>query len=126
MQLGNEGERTMAGEQLIELMNSRGGTDSDYSDIVYGKVLNTDPLEIQLSNQMILTESFLVLGRHVTKHREQVKVFSHQDRIDDKTGNRPDVVEDIEIDESLKSGDHVVLIRSDGGQQFYVLAKAGD
>ena len=55
-----------------------------------------------------------------------IKVFSHQDTIDDKTGNRPDVIEDIEIDESLKSGDHVVLIRSDGGQQFYVLAKAGD
>lgn len=107
-------------------MNAKGGTDSDYSDIVYGKVISTDPLKIQTSNQMILSESFLVLGRSVTKHKERIRVLSHSDTIGEVSGNRPDVLETIEIDGSLQTDDEVTMIRFDGGQQFYVLERRND
>lgn len=116
----------MAGEQLLELMNGKGGKDSDYSDIVYGKVISTEPLKIQTSNQMILSESFLVLGRSVTKHKERIRVLSHSDIIGEVSGNRPDVMETIEIDGSLQTDDEVTMIRFDGGQQFYVLERRND
>lgn len=116
----------MAGEQLLELINAKGGNDSDYSDIVYGKVISTDPLKIQTSNQMILSESFLVLGRQVTKHEERIRVLSHSDTIGEVSGNRPDVMETIEIDGSLQIDDEVTMIRFDGGQQFYVLERRND
>ncbi|APX72720.1 DUF2577 domain-containing protein [Companilactobacillus allii] len=116
----------MAGEQLLELMNSKGGNESDYSDIVYGKVISIDPLKIQTSNQMILSESFLVLGRQVTKHKEHIRVLSHFDSIGEASGTRPDVSEAIEIDGSLQVDDEVTMIRFDGGQQFYVLERSKD
>lgn len=107
-------------------MNGKGGKDSDYSDIVYGKVISTEPLKIQTSNQMILSESFLVLGRSVTKHKERIRVLSHSDIIGEVSGNRPDVMETIEIDGSLQTDDEVTMIRFDGGQQFYVLERRND
>lgn len=108
------------------MMNSKGGNDSDYADVVYGKVINIDPLKIQTSNQMILTESFLVLGRNVMKHKERIKVLSHSDTIGEVSGNRPNVIETIEIDDSLQVDDEVTMIRFDGGQQFYVLERRND
>lgn len=116
----------MAGEQLLGMMNSKGGNESDYADIVYGKVISSDPLKIQTSNQMILSESFLVLGRQVTKHQERIRVLAHHDSIGDTSGNRPDVFETIEIDGTLKDGDSVVMIRFNGGQQFFVLERTND
>lgn len=107
-------------------MKAKGGKDSDYSDIVYGKVISTDPLKIQTSNQMILSESFLVLGRSVTRHKERITVLSHSDTIADVSGTRPNVVETIEIDGSLQVDDEVMMIRFDGGQQFYVLERRND
>jgi len=116
----------MAGEQLLNMMNSKGGKESDYADIMYGKVISADPLKIQTSNQMILSESFLVLGRQVTKHQERIKVLSHHDQIQDISGNRPDVSEVIEIDGTLKKDDQVIMIRFNGGQQFFVLERTND
>lgn len=44
----------MAGEKLLKAIHSRGGNDSDYADIVFGTVVSTAPLKIQISNQMTL------------------------------------------------------------------------
>ena len=108
------------------MMNSKGGKKSDYADIMYGKVIEDNPLKIQTSNQMILSESFLVLGRQVTKRKERVKILSHFDQIGEISGNRPDVEETVEIDGTLIKGDEVVMIRFDGGQQFFVLERSND
>ncbi|RHW49726.1 hypothetical protein DS831_06070 [Bombilactobacillus bombi] len=117
----------MAGEQLLNMINSRGGKQSDYTDLVYGRVISAEPLKIQLSNQIILTESFLVLSKYVTKYKLKGKltVKSHTDTIDKITGNRPTLTEDVEfeVDETLKVGDWVSMIRADGGQQFYVFER---
>lgn len=108
------------------MMNSKGGKESDYADIMYGKVIEDNPLKIQTSNQMILSESFLVLGRQVTKRKEQVKILSHSDQIGEVSGNRPDVEETVEIDGTLIKGDEVIMIRFNGGQQFFVLERSND
>lgn len=107
-------------------MNSKGGKESEYADIMYGKVIEDNPLKIQTSNQMILSESFLVLGRQVTKRKEQVKILSHSDQIGEVSGNRPDIKETIEIDGTLIKGDEVIMIRFNGGQQFFVLERSND
>lgn len=101
----------MAGERILGMMNSRGGNDSDYADIVFGTVTSTSPLKIQISNQMTLCEEFLNLSENVTDHKVKMK-------IDDETKT-------VEILNGLKSGDGVTMIRQDGGQQFYVLEKTG-
>ena len=101
----------MAGERLLDMMQARGGNDSDYSDIVFGTVVSENPLKVQISNQMVLTDAFLNLSRSVTDHKVRVK-----DGGDTKT---------VTVLGALKKGDGVTMIRQDGGQQFYVLEKTG-
>lgn len=110
----------MAGEWLMEQVKARGGHQSDYADVVFGTVQSVKPLKIQISNQLILTDEFITLGRHVTKHKE--KLIYH-DWKGDKDIER---TETVGIDESLKTGDGVAMIRQDGGQQFYVFEKIAD
>lgn len=107
----------MAGEQLLNMLKSKGGSTTDYSDVVYGKVISEVPLKIQLSNQIILDDNFLVLGKNVTKHTVKM---TYKDRSDSGDTTR---TENVTIDESLKSGDKVTMIRRDGGQQFYVFER---
>lgn len=97
----------MAGKRLYELMTNRGGKTSDYSDVVYGTVISTKPLKVQLSNNMILTDDFIVLGKHIGKFKIKGNI-------------------ELEIDNSLESGDKVTMIREDGGQQFYLFERIGE
>lgn len=110
----------MAGERLIKMLNSRGGKDSDYADVVYGVVTSTDPLKVQLSNNMVIDDNFIVLGRHIGKFKLPGKA----------TINGSDVIKtvkitfkDMEFDNSLKKNDKVTMIRMDGGQQFYLFER---
>ncbi len=97
----------MAGKRLYELMTKRGGKTSDYSDVVYGTVISAKPLKVQLSNNMILTDDFIVLGKHIGKFKLKGNI-------------------ELEIDNSLESGDKVTMIREDGGQQFYLFERIGE
>lgn len=112
----------MAGEKLLKAIHSRGGNDSDYADIVFGTVVSTSPLKIQISNQMTLTDAFLVLGRYVTKHKE--KKVTYKDWKSDGEVTRKD--EEVIVDDSLENGDGVAMIRMDGGQQYYVFEKTAE
>ncbi|WP_251948978.1 DUF2577 domain-containing protein [Levilactobacillus brevis] len=101
----------MAGERLLDMIKDRGGSDSDYADIVFGTVISESPLQIQISNQMVLSDAFLNLSESVTNHKVKMKIDG-----DTKT---------VTVLNALKKGDGVTMIRQDGGQQFYVLEKTG-
>ena len=122
----------MAGERLMQMLKSRGGKDSDYADVVYGIVTSTEPLKVQLSNNMVIDDNFIILGKHIGKFKlpgkATIEVQSHSDQIGNVSGNRPTVSEKItfkemEFDNSLKKGDKVTMIRMDGGQQFYLFER---
>lgn len=104
----------MAGELLTKMLNSRGGKDSDYADVVYGEVTSDKPLKVQLSNNMVIDDNFIVLGRNVGKHKVSGKGEVNGQKISFKG---------LEIDNSLKKGDKVTMIRMDGGQQFYLFER---
>lgn len=124
------------GQQLIKMMSERGGTPSDYSDIVFGTVLKVKPLEVQLANDMVLTEDFLLLGKHIGKFKIQGKaVFKGSQKITfhGHSGSAAISAAEvsfpkkekmyIEVDNSLEKGDKLMLIRLDGGQQYYILER---
>lgn len=102
----------MAGQWLLEQMKSRGGVDSDYSDILFGTVTSTSPLTVQASNNLPLTGSLLTLGRNVTDHDEKMVIDG--------------ATKTITIKQGLKSGDGVAMIRGDGGQTFYIFEKVSE
>ena len=99
----------MAGEWLLSMLKSRGGSQSDYADVVYGTVVGTTPLQVQLGNNLMLTIVFLTTGRAVSDYETIVKVDGSDKKVQIKNG--------------LKTGDHVAMIRSDGGQSFYIFDK---
>ena len=104
----------MAGELLTQMLNSRGGKDGDYADVVYGEVTSNKPLKVQLSNNMVIDDNFIVLGRNIGKHKVSGKGEVNGQKISFKG---------LEIDNSLKKGDKVTMIRMDGGQQFYLFER---
>lgn len=104
----------MAGELLTQMLNSRGGKDSDYADVVYGEVTSDKPLKVQLSNNMVIDDNFIVLGRNIGKHKVSGKGEVNGQKISFKG---------LEIDNGLKKGDKVTMIRMDGGQQFYLFER---
>ena len=128
----------MAGKRLYELMTKRGGKPSDYSDVVYGTVISLKPLKVQLSNNMVLTDDFIVLGKHIGKFKLQGKAIikgsadmtfhSHHDTANiskaDLSFKKTSMY--IEFDNSLEKGDKVTMIRLDGGQQFYLFERLGE
>lgn len=99
----------MAGERLLSMLNSRGGSPSDYADVVFGIVDSVSPLKITISNNMILDDSFIDLGKNITKLKREVKIDGEK--------------KEIEIDNRLKKGDKVTLFRQDGGQSFYLFER---
>lgn len=128
----------MAGKRLYELMTKRGGKPSDYSDVVYGTVISSKPLKVQLSNNMVLTDDFIVLGKHIGKFKLQGKAImkgsadmtfhGHHDTANisktDLSFKKTSMC--IEFDNSLEKGDKVTMIRLDGGQQFYLFERIGE
>ena len=128
----------MAGKRLYELMTKRGGKPSDYSDVVYGTVISAKPLKVQLSNNMVLTDDFIVLGKHIGKFKLQgnaiIKGIADMN-FDGKEGKATITKSElefkkkkmyIEFDNSLEKGDKVTMIRLDGGQQFYLFERIGE
>ena len=103
----------MAGEWLLEKLNQRGGSDSDYCDIVTGTVISTSPLQVQLSNDMVIDQNFITLGKNIGKY-DIIGTATIDDKSSDIT---------ITVDNSLMEGDSVAMIRADGGQEFYLFER---
>lgn len=116
-------------------MKSRGGNDSDYADIVYGIVISISPLKVQIANNMIITEDFIEIGRHIGKIKLQGKAkyrgsanmqyHDHSDTANISKAETEFPKKDfyLEIDNELEKDDKVTLIRCDGGQRFYLFER---
>lgn len=93
------------------MLNARGGNDTEYSDVVFGTVVSTSPLSIQLSEKIILSEPFLIVSRYLSNYSQKIQINGKY--------------REITVYNALSAGDKVTMIRMDGGQQFYVLEKLG-
>lgn len=76
-------------------------------DLRYGKVVKTNPLKVQITNQFTIPQAMLVVPEHLTKHTVSVT-------LDSQTKN-------MVINNELKVGDKVVLLRKQGGQSYFIL-----
>lgn len=133
----------MAGERLIEFIEGQHTPKSERGDILFGTVISVKPLKVQLSNQMVITEDFIILGKHIGKVKLQGKaVFkkgtmkmtfhSHNDtaQVKETKLEFPEPKHEskdkqfyIEFDNSLEKNDKVTLFRMEGGQQFYLFER---
>lgn len=76
-------------------------------NITYGTVKTINPLSIEVENLKILPKEFFVLSRNVTNYKENITMDG--------------VNKTIIINNELKVGEKVILIRLQGGQDYLVL-----
>lgn len=76
-------------------------------DLRYGTVVSANPLRIQITNQLTLPRSVLVVPQHLTNYTVSV------------TDN--DETRTITINNALKINDKVALLRKQGGQSYFIL-----
>lgn len=76
-------------------------------DLRYGKVVSTNPLKVQVTNQFTIPETLLVVPKQLTNYRVGISLDGEA-----KT---------ITINNALKVGDKVALLRKQGGQSYFIL-----
>ena len=74
-------------------------------DLRYGKVISLNPLKVQITNQFIIPESMLVVPTKFTTVALNIILGDEQ----------------VIVDNMLKVGDKVVLLRKQGGQSYFIL-----
>lgn len=90
--------------------------------VMFGTVLSTNPLEIEVESRMKLTEDFLVLTERVTRYEVDLE-HDHSNDAGITTKGLTAMLIDTPIRTGLSNGDKVVLLRVQGGHQFVVLDK---
>jgi hypothetical protein len=93
--------------QLIKTAALEAVENSQMCDLRYGKVINTSPLKVQITNQLVLPESTLIVPERLTNHSVSVTVDSETKRVS--------------VNNALKVGDKVALLRKQGGQSYFIL-----
>ena len=104
-------------------------------DLRFGTVTSVSPLKVQISSNLILPESVLVVPRHLTDYSVKTNMGSKDEKAISVVGNTlyitdsnsnedtPEEVDErtITIYNSLVVGDQVALIRNQGGKTYYIL-----
>lgn len=103
-------------------------------NVVYGTVISPKPLKIKIDQKITLTEEFLTLTRNVTDYETEVTV---EWTTEDRSGGGGDASfashnhevkgkKKIKVHNALKTGEKVILLREQGGQNYIVLDRVGE
>lgn len=96
-------------------------------NVFYGIVSKTDPLEIVVEQKMTLTAAQLVLSRNVTNHEIEVEFTTEEwfTESESKHNHKIKGKKKLTLNNELKSGEKVLLLRCAGGQSFVVIDRVG-
>lgn len=105
----------------IEAVNA-----SKPADMIFGKVISTSPLKIQIEQKLVLTSAQLVLCRNVTNYSVSMTVdFDTEDASDDLHKHNIKGTKTFTIHNALRIGEQVVLMQMSGGQKYIVIDRIG-
>lgn len=121
---------------------------SQMCDLRYGTVTSISPLKVQITNQFVIPQSLLVVPEHLTNRKISVTLNlesetagththnysgatttdeNHSHNFDGETksgGSHSHTINGthtITINNALKVGDRVALLRKQGGQSYFIL-----
>lgn len=103
-------------------------------DLRFGTVISENPLKVQITSDLIIPESLLVVPEHLTDYSVNVNVgvteftkstvyVSGETLIYGSTEEEAEPVDErtLTIYNSLKKNDKVALVRNQGGKVYYIL-----
>ena len=89
-------------------------------DLRYGTVVSTNPLRVQVTSQLTIPNSLLVIPKHLTDYVVNATIDWETESADDHahgvSGKKT-----ITIHNALQVGDKVALLRKQGGQSYFIL-----
>lgn len=106
-------------------------------NIMVGEVIESKPLKIEVHSKLILTDEFLLVAEHLTKH-DRVVTIEHVELTMRETGDgqKMDYLDTddraapitsylhhcvkLTFEDGLKKGDKVILHRVQGGSEYFV------
>ena len=118
----------MAGEKLVSIMLRAGGDanpSSERTDLIYGKVVSTSPLKVQIENEpkMILSEAFLILSPFCKAKSLSIPAWNTESA----SGHTHNIsTHVVQVWRGLAVGDKVLMLRIHQGNMFYILQREGD
>ena len=89
-------------------------------DLRYGTVVSTNPLRVQITNLLTVPSSLLVVPEHLTDHKVSVTMNLETETSEDHA-HALSGTKTITINNALKIGDKVALLRKQGGQSYFIL-----
>lgn len=95
------------------------------ADVMFGTVVSASPIRIQVSQKLTLSNMQLVIPQGLTKYTVSMTYDLNCGETEDHKHSVKGTTQ-VTIDNSLKVGDKVVLIRQEGGQKYFVLDKVVD
>lgn len=121
------------------------GESTNPVNLMVGKVSKAKPLEIEIHSKLKLSEEFLIVSKHLTRHERIVSLsyenpkkwsgksdIGDEDKDSDSSRNYigsgasiPYEIYEMKyakmvFEDGLKEGDEVILFRVQGGHQFFV------
>jgi hypothetical protein len=97
---------------------------SNPTDLRYGTVTKTSPLEITVTSTFVLPEKILIVPQHLTDYEVPITTSGYgwvTDSADGHTHGINQSRKTVMVHNALKVGDRVALIREHGGRKFFVL-----
>ena len=76
-------------------------------DIRTGEIVNVSPIRVQVTNNFILPQSVLIVPQSLTNHQVEVMINGE--------------TQIMAVNNALKVGDKVALLRKQGGQSYFIL-----
>lgn len=134
----------MAGEKIARMLKDSKGHEQNFSDIVYGRVISTSPLQVEVEGRFRIGRDHLVLSRTVqdlfiefqvptysanTNSIPIVPVSDGKVDVDADVTNRSVVTGitegtrtvQVQVFRDLRVNDRVSMIRARKGQIYYIL-----
>lgn len=92
----------------------------DFSDAVIGEVISVNPLSFKISDKLIISENQTELSRNVMDYIEEA---TDNPMYPDDVSNEDDFKRRVKriVYNRLNIGETVILIKSFGGQRYFVL-----
>lgn len=93
--------------ELIKKMAVKAVEESKPMSVLFGTVVQEEPIQIKVDSKFILEEDFLLISEYLTDR--EIEIETEEERKTVKFFNK------------LKEGERVILFQEQGGQRFYVV-----
>lgn len=93
-------------KSAVEAVNA-----SKPANMIFGKVISTTPLKIQVEQKLVLGSAQLILSRNVTNYTVEM--------------TKDHATEKYTVQNGLKVGEQVIMMQMSGGQKYIVVDRIG-